>query len=114
MTTAMSVRELSKSWQFKQTDTEEWMTVAHVPTNVHLDLMNNNKYAVVNASQDKGSTNRFPGSWTHFLVSTSSNANGLARSPGAIESPYLKYLRKRTASNMCLPSMGWTRLPMSN
>lgn len=35
---------LSKGWQFKQTDTEKWFPVAQVPTNVHLDLMNNQKY----------------------------------------------------------------------
>ena len=41
MATAMKIHELSKGWQFKQTDTEIWLSVAHVPTNVHLDLMNN-------------------------------------------------------------------------
>ena len=43
MAGAMAIQELSSDWQFKQTDTEEWMPVARVPTNVHLDLMDNKK-----------------------------------------------------------------------
>ena len=43
MAQTMSVQEISKGWSFKQTDTEEWMGVARVPTNVHLDLMDNQK-----------------------------------------------------------------------
>jgi len=43
MAQAMAVHELSKGWEVKQTDTEEWLPVARVPTNVHLDLIDNNK-----------------------------------------------------------------------
>ncbi|WPH03515.1 glycoside hydrolase family 2 protein [Acrodontium crateriforme] len=35
------VHDLRTGWQFKQTDTEDWMPVARVPTNVHLDLLDN-------------------------------------------------------------------------
>ncbi|KAK0927954.1 hypothetical protein LTR29_017537, partial [Friedmanniomyces endolithicus] len=40
---AMITQELRKGWQFKQADGEEWLPVARVPTNVHLDLMDNKK-----------------------------------------------------------------------
>ncbi|KAK5108874.1 hypothetical protein LTR62_007764 [Meristemomyces frigidus] len=40
---ALSTQELSKGWEFKQADTEEWLPVARVPTNVHLDLIDNKK-----------------------------------------------------------------------
>ncbi|KAK5684899.1 hypothetical protein LTS10_002974 [Elasticomyces elasticus] len=39
----MAVQELSSGWQVKQTDTEDWLPVARVPTNVHLDLIANKK-----------------------------------------------------------------------
>lgn len=35
---------LTSGWSFKQTDTDEWLSVARVPTNVHLDLLNHEKY----------------------------------------------------------------------
>lgn len=38
-----TVHNLASGWQFKQTDTEEWMPVRHVPTEVHIDLMDNKK-----------------------------------------------------------------------
>ncbi|PNS18237.1 hypothetical protein CAC42_7606 [Sphaceloma murrayae] len=38
-----SIQVLEKGWEFKQTDTDDWMPVARVPTNVHLDLMDNGK-----------------------------------------------------------------------
>lgn len=44
MSEAMDVHQLSSGWEFKQTDTEEWMKAARVPTNVHLDLIANDKY----------------------------------------------------------------------
>lgn len=34
---------LGSGWEFKQTDTEDWMPVKTIPTNVHLDLMDNDK-----------------------------------------------------------------------
>ncbi|RAR07786.1 glycoside hydrolase family 2 protein [Stemphylium lycopersici] len=42
---ALSVQQLSKGWTFKQGDDAEdsWMPVKSVPTNVHLDLMDNGK-----------------------------------------------------------------------
>lgn len=43
MAEAMAVHDLSAGWSFKQTDSEEWLPVARVPTNVHLDLMDNKK-----------------------------------------------------------------------
>lgn len=43
MVDAMTVHDLVNEWEFKQTDTEEWMPVERVPTNVHLDLMANKK-----------------------------------------------------------------------
>jgi beta-mannosidase len=39
---AVVVRELTSSWEFKQTDLDDWMPVKSVPTNVHLDLVDNN------------------------------------------------------------------------
>lgn len=41
---ALVAQELSQNWQFKQADTEEWLPVARVPTNVHLDLIDTKKY----------------------------------------------------------------------
>ena len=38
---AMTAQEISEGWQFKQSDTDKWLPVAHVPTNVHLDLLDN-------------------------------------------------------------------------
>lgn len=43
MAIVTDVKDLAKGWEFKQTDTEEWMPVKHVPTNVHLDLLANEK-----------------------------------------------------------------------
>lgn len=43
MASARTVHVLEKGWQFKQTDTEDWLPVARVPTNVHLDLIDNGK-----------------------------------------------------------------------
>lgn len=43
----LSVHVLSKGWTFKQSDDaakDAWMPVKKVPTNVHLDLMDHNKY----------------------------------------------------------------------
>ena len=37
-------KSLTSGWSFKQTDTEEWLDVPHVPTNVHLDLLHHEKY----------------------------------------------------------------------
>lgn len=42
----MIVHELSDGWEFKQTDLDEWMPVGRVPTNVHLDLIADNKYGL--------------------------------------------------------------------
>lgn len=41
MSEAVLVRELKGSWEFKQTDLDNWMPVKTVPTNVHLDLIVN-------------------------------------------------------------------------
>lgn len=38
---AMQVRDLTKDWQFSQADTDNWLPVAKVPTNVHIDLLAN-------------------------------------------------------------------------
>lgn len=43
MSSAMAIHELSTEWEFKQADTKEWLPVKRVPTNVHLDLMDNEK-----------------------------------------------------------------------
>jgi hypothetical protein len=47
---ALSVHVLSKSWTFKQADDtgdDGWMSVKKVPTNVHLDLMDHDKYVLI-------------------------------------------------------------------
>lgn len=44
MAAPMDSHELSTGWEFKQAGTDEWMPVRRVPTNVHLDLMDNKKY----------------------------------------------------------------------
>jgi beta-mannosidase len=44
---ALCVKQLTDGWTFRQADdTAEnaWMSVRKVPTNVHLDLMDNGKY----------------------------------------------------------------------
>jgi hypothetical protein len=43
MAGAMAVQTLSEGWSFKQTDTNDWLSVARVPTNVHLDLLDHKK-----------------------------------------------------------------------
>ena len=46
---ALKVDRLSEGWAFKQADDttkDVWMPVKKVPTNVHLDLMDNGKYVV--------------------------------------------------------------------
>ena len=43
----MAVQELSTGWEVKQTDTERWLPVARVPTNVHIDLMDNKEYVCI-------------------------------------------------------------------
>ena len=37
----MLVQTLEHGWQFKQLDSDAWLPVARVPTNVHLDLIDN-------------------------------------------------------------------------
>ncbi|OTA19809.1 hypothetical protein BTJ68_15284 [Hortaea werneckii EXF-2000] len=37
----MDVVKLETGWSFKQTDAQKWHPVARVPTNVHLDLLDN-------------------------------------------------------------------------
>ena len=71
----MAVQTFSKGWQFKQTDTEEWWPVARVPTNVHLDLMDNKKFVPRVWALDNLLT-RCSESKIHFWVSTNSSANG--------------------------------------
>lgn len=46
MATPLASHQLTTGWSFKQTDEtsdDAWLPVARVPTNVHLDLMDNNK-----------------------------------------------------------------------
>ncbi|SMR45932.1 unnamed protein product [Zymoseptoria tritici ST99CH_1E4] len=43
MAQPMQVATLTTGWSFKQTDTEDWLDVARVPTNVHLDLLDQKK-----------------------------------------------------------------------
>lgn len=45
MPQAFEYKLLTSGWSFKQTDTEEWLSVPRVPTNVHLDLLHHEKYA---------------------------------------------------------------------
>lgn len=49
MTEPMAVHELATGWQFRQADADngDWLPVARVPTNVHLDLMANHKFVSV-------------------------------------------------------------------
>jgi beta-mannosidase len=44
MAKAFESKRLTSGWSFKQTDTEEWLSVERVPTNVHLDLLQHEKY----------------------------------------------------------------------
>jgi hypothetical protein len=47
---ALKVDQLSEGWSFKQSDDtskEAWMPVKKVPTNVHLDLIDNGKYVLI-------------------------------------------------------------------
>lgn len=43
MASPMAVHEMGSGWEFKQKDEGDWMPVKRVPTNVHLDLMDNGK-----------------------------------------------------------------------
>jgi beta-mannosidase len=53
---ALRVDQLFEGWTFKQTDDttkDAWMPVKKVPTNVHLDLMDNGKYVVTFGMLDR-------------------------------------------------------------
>jgi len=43
MAQAKTVLTLTTGWEFKQTGAKQWLPVAKVPTNVHLDLLDNEK-----------------------------------------------------------------------
>ena len=51
MAQAFEHKLLTSGWSFKQTDTEEWLSVPHVPTNVHLDLLHHEKYHSANVQR---------------------------------------------------------------
>lgn len=45
----LTSEELTKGWEFKPTEDkspDSWLSVAKVPTTVHLDLLDNKKYDV--------------------------------------------------------------------
>jgi beta-mannosidase len=45
---SFAVHELTRGWTFRETGSkDEWLRVARVPTNVHLDLLANNKYVIM-------------------------------------------------------------------
>jgi hypothetical protein len=44
MPQALESKQLTSGWSFKQTDAEEWLPVSRVPTNVHLDLLQHERY----------------------------------------------------------------------
>lgn len=49
MAQALTVYGLTSGWSFRQTDDpseDAWLPVARVPTNVHLDLIDHEKYAL--------------------------------------------------------------------
>lgn len=49
MAQAHSVHHLTDGWSFKQADDVEdntWLPVKRVPTNIHLDLIDNGKYVI--------------------------------------------------------------------
>lgn len=49
MPIALAVCPLTEGWTFKQADgdgEDAWMPVRRVPTNVHLDLIDNGKYVI--------------------------------------------------------------------
>jgi hypothetical protein len=46
---ALAVHHLTDAWVFKESEDareDAWMPVKKVPTNVHLDLIDNGKYAI--------------------------------------------------------------------
>jgi len=79
--------ELTKGWTFRETNSEDpWLPVARVPTNVHIDLIANEKYDTfyffrfqLHLGPDTYDLIEYQ---TLFSASTSSNANGSARSHG--------------------------------
>jgi beta-mannosidase len=49
MAQALAVHNLTSGWSFRQTDDpseDTWLPVARVPTNVHLDLIDHEKYVL--------------------------------------------------------------------
>jgi beta-mannosidase len=49
MPQALAAHHLTEGWTFKQADDtreDAWLPVARVPTNVHLDLIDNGKYVI--------------------------------------------------------------------
>lgn len=66
---------LDHGWEVKRADgDEEWLPVAVMPTNIHLDLIAHKKYAILDSYPDIDLFHL--GSWTHSSVSTSVIAPG--------------------------------------
>jgi beta-mannosidase len=43
----MFAQEITTGWSFAQEGTDEWLPVKKVPTNVHLDLIDNGKQVLL-------------------------------------------------------------------
>jgi len=70
------IHELDHRWSFKQADGDdhEWLPVAKVPTNLHLDLLTHRKYVnVVSAGVFPDLHSEYP---IRFSILTSLNASG--------------------------------------
>jgi len=77
MAKAMSTHHLTSNWTFKQSDdTSEnvWLPVKRVPTNVHLDLIDNGRYVIT---------------WGCIFIYLIYNTKALTDAPGNTESPTL-------------------------
>lgn len=69
-------KKLTSGWSFKQTDTDEWLSVARVPTNVHLDLLDHDKYGEGYTVWCSAFADRLPESRIRFWDSMSWIVNG--------------------------------------
>lgn len=76
MVQPLESKKLTSGWSFKQTDTDEWLSVARVPTNVHLDLLDHDKYGERYTVRCSAFADRLPESRIRFWDSMSWTVNG--------------------------------------
>lgn len=85
------VHQLDHGWSFSQADgdNDEWLPVAVVPTNLHLDLLKHKKYA--NLHINIIPTEPQPEFLIHFSTLTSLSADGWTTKDGCTKLNFLTF-----------------------